>query len=121
MFTANAVVISRWFAVDQGYFARHPDRRFRVRGLYPSESVAIDEQRRGVPPPHSPILKIIKQVAPGRHEVQAMRYRDKAAVVAALDSDAAAQAAFDLLSAEDVIDVRQTKLLATLRETGRLQ
>jgi hypothetical protein len=118
---ADAVVRSRWFFVDDGYFARHPERRYRLRGLYPMESVQLDQLHREVPPKGSPVLKIVKRVAPGWHEMQAVRFHDKAAVIAALDSDAAVCAAFDLLDVADVVDVRETKALAQARETGPLR
>jgi hypothetical protein len=119
---ANAFVVSRWHAVDAGYFLRHPERHYRLRGLYPSENVSVDEQRRETPPKGSPVLKIIKQLANGQHDEIATEYLDKAAIFAALDSDAAIAVAFALFSAgKDVIDVRQAVVLAQARATKRLQ
>jgi hypothetical protein len=121
MITANAYVVSRWFAVDQGYFNRHPDRHYRLRTLYPSESVALDKERREIPPRNANVLKLLRQVASGQHEEQAVQYLDKRAVFAALDTDEAVGAAFNLLSVCEVIDVRDAAALARVRETGRLQ
>jgi hypothetical protein len=120
MLFANSFVVSRWFALDAGYFFRR-QRHYRLRGLYPAERVAVDEHRHEQPPKGANVLKIIRQLGPGRHEEQAVEYLDKTAITTALDTDAAIAAAFDLLSAEDVIDVRQATALAQARQTGRLQ
>ena len=113
-------VISHWSVLDQAWLGRHK-RRFRVRTLYPMESVALDEQRREVPSRNANVLKIIKQVALGRLEMQAVKYRDKATIIDALDSDAACAAVFDLLSAEKTVDVREAEALAQARASRRLQ
>jgi hypothetical protein len=62
-----------------------------------------------VPPKGAPVLKLIKQISPWHHEMQALQYHDKAVVAAALDTDAACGAAFDLLH---VADVREAVALA---------
>lgn len=111
-----------WDRIDAGFFARHPERQFRVRTLYPVESVVIDKQHREIPPKGAPVLKIIKQIAPGRHVTQAFKSADRAGVseaLAALSTDEAAEAALDLFAAEDVIDLQEVRAIARARHPER--
>lgn len=114
MMLADAIVRSRWFFQDQNYFGRHPERTFRVRSLYPMERIPISPSRWETPQRDANVLKIVSRAG----SAQAVKYHDKATVVAALDTDEAAQAAFDMLSVEECIDVRHAVALAVQRKTG---
>jgi hypothetical protein len=120
MLRANAMVLSRWSMLDQAWLGRHK-RRFRVRTLYPQESIRVAERHRETPAKGSPILKIVKRTAGGL-EMQAALYFDKAVILAALATDEAIPAAWDLLDDFERVDVRDAEVLAEVRSIkGRLQ
>jgi hypothetical protein len=118
MLHADVAVLSRWVAVDRLWFDRHPERHYRLRGLFPNESVLLDDAGNVETPPRGAgVLKIITKDGVS----QAVKYFDKATIIAALDTEERIEAAWDLLAAEDVIDVRHAIALARARETKRLQ
>jgi hypothetical protein len=115
MLFVDAHVRSRWFAVDAGYFSRHSDRRFRLRGLYPNERVLLDAAgHEETPPRGSSVLKIVTRKS------QALKVFDKAEIVAALDTQERIEAAWDLLAVGDV-HLADVFALARARASGRLQ